>query len=845
MGFFALVPLLAAIGITGTLAAVISAVVVVGAEIGAALLVGAIAQALTPQPGLKSTLTISISANDPRRVILGRAATAGQLITFQTWPNSGSSVNQWIVLIIRLCDHPIKGLAPQINITGNLTLGSNLITGVSSVAGIEVGMPIVSYGSGTRFPAGTFVEALPGGGVIQMSNQANISLSSATIVVNCGLYWSGNPVILGAGGSVPQFYADGGDNCWVTISNGDWNQVADPDMVANSGGRWTSNSRGRGVAYMKIKAKANIKAFPNGIDELFQFVAVIDGMALYDPRADTSAGGSGSQRQDDASTWALTRNPAVIGYNLLTGLRVEDTTAAIGSRAMDTFFGLNLPQSVLPFAENVAAMNACDVAFPLLAGGTQPTFGCNGVIAPNSGDTFETALSDVMASMGAKLVQSPTRFFFLPAVAQTPVRTFTDADFRLDGPYKFTNDIPLDTVANAVVGQFADPASMYSAQPLPPRISPTDAAADGGYKYATLDLSFVTSEVQGQYLQEIARRRQRLGKTAQFALAPENLDIEAGDWITWTSARYGWSLDYEVIQNDGKGTADEEQMLMVVLDVAQTDPSVFAWNPAVDELPRQAPKFLPSAASVAVPVTTLTAAVDTVTTPGGSIRAVLAVTTDPLTDPTVTAIEFAWRVLSQPTGAAQTFTETFAVNPATASGTQTYALTKGIVAGYQYQVQASAIRNPPQDLDWTSWVTTSGATTELTTGSNLPINLPTGYAYSFNPAAPLSSSTSTSGGVTTYSIGVAATTLTLPGRTLSLPGATITGLAASTAYAVFYDLQAGSYVAISSGAASYYASATRYVAMGTQYTPASGGAYSPPVSPAGGGGGGAGRGQIP
>jgi hypothetical protein len=180
MGFFALVPLLAAIGITGTLAAVISAVVVVGAEIGAALLVGAIAQALTPQPGLKSTLTISISANDPRRVILGRAATAGQLITFQTWPNSGSSVNQWIVLIIRLCDHPIKGLAPQINITGNLTLGSNLITGVSSVAGIEVGMPIVSYGSGTRFPAGTFVEALPGGGVIQMSNQANISTGAAT-----------------------------------------------------------------------------------------------------------------------------------------------------------------------------------------------------------------------------------------------------------------------------------------------------------------------------------------------------------------------------------------------------------------------------------------------------------------------------------------------------------------------------------------------------------------------------------------------------------------------------------------------------------------------------------------
>ena len=41
---------------------------------------------------------------------------------------------------------------------------------------------------------------------------------------------------------------------------------------------------GRGVAWVQVKARANVKAFPNGISELFQFVFVVDGASLYDRR---------------------------------------------------------------------------------------------------------------------------------------------------------------------------------------------------------------------------------------------------------------------------------------------------------------------------------------------------------------------------------------------------------------------------------------------------------------------------------------------------------------------------------------------------------------------------------
>lgn len=828
-----LVVALGTIGITGIAATLISGAIAIGLDIGLSLLVGAIAQALTPQPGLKSTLTISISANDPRRIFIGRAATAGQLVSFQSWGNN----NEWIALIIRLCDHPIGGVAPQINITGTLTIGSRNVTGCSSVAGVTPGMPIVSFASGQRFPPGTFVTAVPNSSTIVMSNEAVIGLTGTPIVVNCGLYWSGNPVQLGVGGAVPQFFADGGDNCWVTFANGDWNQPADADMVAHSNGRWTADSRGRGVAYMKVVAKANAKAFPNGIDELFQFVAVIDGAALYDPRQDSSAGGSGSQRFNDTSTWTLNANSAVVGYQMLAGFRVEDTTGTIGARTMDQFFGLNLPQSVLPYAENAAAMNACDVAFSLNGGGTEPAYRCNGVIAPNPGDTFETHFADVLATMSGKLVQSPQRIFLLAGAAQTSVRTFHDSDIRLDGPYKFTNDIPLDQICDGVTGQFADPASMFTGQPLPPRLSPTDVAEDGGRpKYATLDLSYVTSETQGQRLQEILRQRQRRQRTAQWAVPPENLDIEAGDWLTWTSPRWApaWgaaSLVFEVVQNDGKGSADLAEEGMIVLDLAEVDANVFAWNPATQELPRQAPKFLPSADPTAVAVTGLTAAATTIATPAGTTLPALAVTTDPLADPTVIAIRFQY----QDAGATLPLqTKDFAVNPATAAGTQSYTLSESVVAGYQYSVTAAAIRVPPRDLDWCTPVVTSAVTSFLVLSPNLPINLNVDQGGVFDPTAPLSAPSSTS-------IAIAATTVTLPGALISLPSGTIAGLTASTQYAVFYDLQSAVYIAAAPGTATpYYTNATRYLAVGTQFTPSGGGVYPSPPPPAGGGGGHAG-----
>src|SRR5262249_54042820 len=91
------------------------------------------------------------------------------------------------------------------------------------------------------------------------------------------------------------------------------------------------------------------------------------GVKLYDPRADSSVGGSGAQRWDDQSTWTWSENPAVAIYNLFRGIFVNG----------QWLYGLQtLHPARLPFDNWTAAMSACDQSTDDLNGNPEPTFRC-------------------------------------------------------------------------------------------------------------------------------------------------------------------------------------------------------------------------------------------------------------------------------------------------------------------------------------------------------------------------------------------------------------------------------------------------------------------------------------
>jgi hypothetical protein len=93
-----------------------------------------------------------------------------------------------------------------------------------------------------------------------------------------------------------------GANLVIRFYSGAAGQTADSEVVATSGGRWTSNEVGTGVCYVVAKLTYDEKLFPEGIPDLS---FVVRGLKLFDPRT---------------STTGYSANVAVALWNVLRGI---------------------------------------------------------------------------------------------------------------------------------------------------------------------------------------------------------------------------------------------------------------------------------------------------------------------------------------------------------------------------------------------------------------------------------------------------------------------------------------------------------------------------------------------
>jgi hypothetical protein len=66
---------------------------------------------------------------------------------------------------------------------------------------------------------------------------------------------------------------------------GDPNRAANANLIAETGGKWTSDHRGRGRAYVALRLKLRPEAFPSGPPNV---AAIVEGAdTILDPRTDT------------------------------------------------------------------------------------------------------------------------------------------------------------------------------------------------------------------------------------------------------------------------------------------------------------------------------------------------------------------------------------------------------------------------------------------------------------------------------------------------------------------------------------------------------------------------------
>lgn len=274
------------------------------------------------------------------------------------------------------------------------------------------------------------------------------------IIVWCGRrihqfvthYGHDNPLSVDIAGSVTSHYTrDGFPYLNIQSRVGLDAETAYADVIDFFAPAWTSDHRGDGLASVRLRAntpqdKYYMEVFPNQMPE---HSAIGDGMLLYDPRKDSSVGGSGSHRWWNHNSWEFSSNLAL--------MRLDHLAQPFGGK-------LGYARMYMP--EWMHAANICDELVANRTGGLERRYHGGMWFRANTdpvdvGRTLDEAGELVVYERNDGLIGVHAGEFVSPDVRLTQDHIFgieVDKNKRLS------------STVLAVRGRFQNPASNYNVE---------------------------------------------------------------------------------------------------------------------------------------------------------------------------------------------------------------------------------------------------------------------------------------------------------------------------------------------------------------------------------------------
>lgn len=342
------------------------------------------------------------------------------------------------------------------------------------------------------------------------------------------------------GRPVPKYRHKGKDHLWIHFFDG--TQTADDPRLTQirylfeeSGMPWEADMVGYGVTWACIVAKYNPKVHRGVPEVLFE----LDGIRLYDPRRDSTAGGSGSQRWADQSTWSpagdpANDNPIVQAYNVMRGIRDPITDEYLLGTA-------DITEADLPPAIWFAAMNACDADAVASQGGVQRAYRTGMEVRLTDDVDRADILEAILRGCAGRMGECGDVWQVHVGPPGAAVYAFTDDDLILTSPDDFDPFPGLEDVFNAATATYPSPADGWAAKDAPRRASAAYRAADGGrLQTAALTFGNVWERDQVQRLMRLALEDQRRFRRHVLVLPPEARALGLTDPVAWTSPRNGY-----------------------------------------------------------------------------------------------------------------------------------------------------------------------------------------------------------------------------------------------------------------------------------------------------------------
>jgi hypothetical protein len=305
-----------------------------------------------------------------------------------------------------------------------------------------------------------------------------------------------------------------------------------PSVVTSFAPGWSSADIGQSgcdvvVCYLADAPDAKHPAWPGGRP---RFGFVLKGKLCYDPRLDSSVGGSGSHRWADPSTWEYSENPAVCRYNWVRGVYANDEVDNPGALLV----GRGLSEAEAPPANIFAPANLCD---EVLDGGVRYR-----IAGPVYANQEHIEVEEMFAiACGGSVVTREGSVELEPGQSKSIVAIITDDDLLAGSKVSYNNGIlseSSDEWVNTIVANYVEPTQQWADHAAPVVRDYADIIADGRPREAQVTLRLVKDQGQALRVAEILRRLGRLPARASLTLGPRHCELEDGDWIQLRSDRY-------------------------------------------------------------------------------------------------------------------------------------------------------------------------------------------------------------------------------------------------------------------------------------------------------------------
>ncbi len=342
--------------------------------------------------------------------------------------------------------------------------------------------------------------------------------------------------------------------------------VSTTTLAAGAGSIWTSTSSLTGCAFFSLRYIFKGDLFPNEIS--LNYMVPGKGALVYDPRLDTTRGGSGAHRVDDQSTWEyndgvddIGRNPALQILWYLLGWK----EAAISG---EITCGKGVEPDDIDFATFIAAANDYD------------TLGWFSDCVLSMGDTDTKNLSILKAGCGAVLTDAGGLYSIHAPIDDTGTVavSFDESDLS-GGRLSYKPSAGMKKEFNSISGLFVDPASQYRSRAYPKVTDASYETADGFKKNKTRDYQSIQDSDQAQELNRIALNQTRFQGVFRMSVNQKGLVPKHYDVVEVTNALYEFVDKKFRVKKQGLTSKG-----FVELELQETDTSVYAAG-SVDVLP--------------------------------------------------------------------------------------------------------------------------------------------------------------------------------------------------------------------------------------------------------------------